>query len=67
MQFAFYEDWKYLNFWQYSSKHFLSKASINTKIPFAGPSQGLKIQDEAAGTYEDMRTGPHHVFGIIGG
>ena len=21
----------------------------------------------AAGTYEDMRTGPHHVFGIIGG
>ena len=23
--------------------------------------------DRAAGTYEDMRTGPHHVLGIKGG
>ena len=23
--------------------------------------------NRAAGTYEDMRTGPHHVFGIKGG
>ena len=32
------------------------------------PLQGLVVcMYRAAGTYEDMRTGPHHIFRIVGG
>ena len=27
----------------------------------------IRLGPRAAGTYEDTRAGPHHVFGIIGG